>query len=397
MKSALPLNRTSGKSMPLFLFLFLALLSACGTSKKFKATDQADKPLFDAINELNKRPGSEKAQGDLRMLYKRSQERHEAAIEAYKLSADENRWDRILNEYGALEHIYNSMQAVPGTFSLVKPRSYLRESELTRNDAAEDFYQRAAALLANATDRNGFLQANSYFRRSGQYIPGYKDIDQRIRESYEKSIVNVVVNPIEDNTLFFLGNNWGMPDFRYRPQEFQDMLIRDLGGRSASRMPARFYSDRDIRRERIMPDWEINMRWRNINPVVTSPRQSNRQLSKNVQVGRDTSGKPVYQTVYATLYINETQYSIRGDVEYQISDLVNKTVLDNGIASDELTWFDRSATYTGDSRALGPDDWNLVNNRNNNELMNNSRGQVLTDLLRRIYPDLRRRIEQRMN
>jgi hypothetical protein len=388
MKSALPLT--------LALTLALTLLTSCGSSKKFKATDQADKALFAAINELQKRPGNEKAQSDLKLLYQQSVERHENAIEAYKYSVEDARWDRILAEYNALQHIYNSMQAVPGTFSIVRPKSYLRDIEETKSGAAEEFYQKAVTYYQQSTTRDGFLEANALFRRSGQYVPGYKDIDRYIRESYERSIVTVLINPIEDDNLFFGGGgNWGYPDFRYRPQEFQDALVRDLGGRSASRVPARFYNEREIRRERIQPDWEVNLRWRSINPLVSTPQQYTRQVSRNVEVGRDTLNKPIYRTVYATLYINQVNYRLRGDIEYRIEDLVNRQTIDNGMVGDELNIQESSATYTGDSRALSQDDWALVNNRNNNNQL--SRGQLLTDLLRRIYPDLRRRIEQRVH
>jgi hypothetical protein len=368
------------------------LLLACGSSKKFQASFTEDKPLFDAINALNKKPGNEKAQRDLKILYPKSVERHEEAIDIYRTGSDENKWDKILRELNALQHIYNSLQSVPGSFGIIKPKNYLRDIETAKQSAAEDFYSKAEGLLIE-NDRQSSLQAWDYFKRANNYVNGYKDVSKKIREAYEKAIVDVVVGPIEEDNGFFPSNNWNsFPDFRYRPQDYQEQLVRELGGRSANYTPARFYTDRELRREDIKPDWEINMRWRSLNPIRSIPRQYSRKVSKSIEIGKDTSGRPVYNTVYATLYITENSYSVQGDFEYKISDLDRRTTIDGGILRDEVNWIDQSATYTGDSRALSAEDWRLVNNRTG--FNQPTRGEVMNNLMRKIFPDLRRRIEQ---
>lgn len=373
-------------------FIGFVVLASCGSSKKFQAIYAEDKPLFAAINELNKRPGNEKARNDLRVLYSKSSERHLEAIEVYKSSDDDKKWDKILNELNALQHIYNSLQATPGSFSIVKPASYLRDIETVKKEAAEDFYVRAQNRLVE-NNREASLQAWQYFKRSISYVSGYKDADKMMKEAYEKSIVNVVITPIEEDNVFFSGSgNWNYPDFRYRPQEYQDALVRDLGGRSANYIPARFYNDRELRRERLEADWEIGIRWRNINPIRSIPRQYNRQVSRNVENGKDTSGKPVYITVFATLYVTENNYTVEGEVEYRITEIASRKNIDNGFVREEVSWIESSASYSGDSRALSQEDWMMVNNRNG--FNQPSRGDVLNSLMRKMYPDLKRRIQQ---
>ena len=375
----------------LLTVLAAMILISCGSGKKFQATTSEDKSLFAAINELNKRPQNAKAQNDLKILYNNAVVRHEEAIDAYRASNDEKRWDKILHELNALQHIYNSLQAVAGSFGLVKPKNYIRDIEAIRQDAAEEFYSRGNEYFAQSGRQNA-LQANAYFKKVDGYVSGYKDVQELMKQSYEKSIVYVVINPIEDNNIYFSGlGNWGTTDFRYRPQDYQESLVRDLGGQTANIVPARFYTDREVRRNDVDIDWEVDIRWRNIDPVRNTPGQYTRQASRSVEVGRDSAKKPIYQTVYATLYITQRNYSIRGDLEYRISDLNERTTIDQGLVQDEVSWVESSATYTGDSRALSQDDWQMVNNRNFNNL---TRGDVLNSLMRRLYPDLRRRIQQ---
>ena len=380
------------KKRILSFIMGLVVLASCSSSKKFQAGYAEDKPLFAAINELSRRPGNEKAQNDLRILYNKSVERHEEAIEAYKISTEEKKWDQVLQELNALQHIYNSLQATPGSSSIVKPKNYLKAIETTKAGAAEDFYVRAENKYAE-NNRPAYLEAWNYFKRSTSYITGYKDSEKRGKEAYEKSIVNVVINPIEEDNIFSSGRgSWNFPDLSYRPQEYQDALVRDLGGRSASYFPARFYNDRDIQRERIRPDWEIGIQWRNINPLQSIPRQFNRQASRSVENGKDTSGKVIYKTVYATLYITENNYNVQGNLEYRVMETSSRTSIDNGYIRDEVSWNENSATYTGDSRALSQEDWRMVNSRSG--FNQPTRGDVLNSLMRKMYPELKRRIQQ---
>ncbi len=373
----------------ILMLLIIGAFVSCRSTKKFQASYSEDKPLFAAINELNKKPGNQKAQDDLRILYPKAIERHEEAIAIYKNGGDESKWDKILSELNALQNIYNSLQATAGTFSIVTPKNYLKDIEETKQDAAADFYDRAQTTLVD-NNRESYLKAYNYFKRSSEYVFGYKDTEKMIRDTYEKGILYVVINPIEDDNIFYSG--WGFPDARYRPQDYQESLVRDLGGKSARNVAARFYTDREVRRENIVPDIEVAIRWRNMSPLRSIPSQYSRQVSKSVQDGKDTSGHAIYKTVYATLNITQQTQTVRADLEYRITNINGRRTIDNSIISDEVSWSESYATYTGDSRALSQDDWLLVNNRNYGN--NLSKGDLLNNLMRKMYPELRRRLQR---
>jgi outer membrane murein-binding lipoprotein Lpp len=123
------------------------IFASCSSSQKFHASITEDKPLFAAINELNKRQGNVKAQKDLQEFYRTSVDRHEDAIAAYKNSSDEGRWDKIIKELNALQNMYSAISATPGTSSLVNPKNYFSDLQKTKEEAAADFYNTGASLL----------------------------------------------------------------------------------------------------------------------------------------------------------------------------------------------------------------------------------------------------------
>ena len=379
-----------------FIGLFLAVLifASCGSSQKFHASVSEDKPLFAAINELNKRPSNAKAQKDLQDLYASSVDRHENAIGTYRNSTNENRWDKIIQALTALQNMYTSISSTPGTVTLVKPKNYLQDIQDAKEEAAADFYAQGNSLFQKEGRENS-LQAYHSFKKADKYIKGFEDVENLLKESYERSVINVVINPIEDNNIFFSGGNqWGN-DFNYRAEDYQQSLVRDLGGKNGNKNAVRFFTDRDAYRERIEADWIVDLNWRDIDPIRSTPYHYNRQTSRNVQVGSDTSGKPVYKTVYATVYITQRSFTVRGDLDYRIVDVQTKDNVDYGVIRDDVSWTESQATYSGDSRALSQEDWYMINNRN--DFNNPSRGDILNSLMRKMYPDLRRRIDHAMN
>lgn len=379
-----------------FLGVLLAgiILVSCNSSQKFHASVSEDKPLFAAINELNKRPTNAKAQKDLQDFFKIAVDRHENTIATYKTSNDERRWDKIINELNALQGMYSAITSTPAASALVQPKNYFQHLQDAREEAAADFYEKGISLLEK-DGRENSLEAYRAFVKADKYVKGYREVESLISESYERSVINVVINPIQENNLFFSGGSSWNNDFNYRPEDYQQSLVRDLGGKNGNSNAVRFFTDRDAYRERVDADWIVDVRWRDVDPIRSTPYQYNRQASRNVQVGSDTAGKPVYKTVYATVYITQRSYTVRGELEYGITDVQSKNNIDFGLLRDDVSWTESYATYSGDSRALSQEDWYMINNRNN--FNNPTRGDVLNSLMRKMYPDLRSRIQQVVN
>ena len=378
----------------LAVVLVVVTLAYCGSSKKSQASVTEDKPLFAAINALNKNPNNSKALADLPVLYKQSVERHRNAIDVYRNSADPARWDKMLTELNALQNIYTSLSSNTGTIGVVKPVNYLQDIEDVKSLAAEDYYNQGVGFLEKDGRANS-IQAYQLFQRSNQYINGYKDVSQKMNEAYQKSLLEVVINPIREDNLFYSSYYNSMNDFRYRPEEYQQSLARDLGGRNVNSSMARFYTDADAHRQNLNPDIVIDIVWRNMDPLRSVPSNFSRQRSQQVQTGTDTAGRPTYTTVYATVHVQQQQYSVRANLDYNIHDTRTNNNVDYGTIPDDVSWTESYATYSGDSRALTSEDWQLINNSRG---LNNgpTRGDVMNTLMKKAYPDLRNRIQRAM-
>ncbi|GAB2840297.1 hypothetical protein [Ferruginibacter profundus] len=363
------------------------LLTSCKTTKDYLSRGDEDKTLFDIVKTLNKRSSDDSATRALPIVYERVQQVHLKRINAYKTYKDIGRWDKVIAEYSTLQQMYEAISSSGAASRLVNAANYQNDIYDARQSAAEDYYQLAAGFL-QSDRRDDAKKAYNYFKRSDNYVNGYRDAKSKMDEAFQNAIINVVVNPVQDNSFFF-NTGWGNTGYNYSNEYFQQTLIRELGSTYASRYPAKFYTDWEARRDNIKPDWVVDLTLRNMNiPRPTSYTYS-RNVSKQIENGRDTSGKTKYQTVSATINITKQSFTARGQMDVNITDVNRRKSISYNSYSDDYRWEEEHATYTGDSRALDTNDWAIINNRNYNEPR---KEDVLNELYRKIYPQVKNRI-----
>lgn len=371
----------------LYMIISLVLLSGCGSQKDYLSRSDNDNTLFDALKSIKKRPGDSVALKALPVLYSQAQERNLRKINSYNSSSNPERWDKIINAYGSLQEMHDAIIENDAASRMVKPVNYRQTLYDIKKKAAADYYTVATVHL-NTHTRDEAKKAYNLFKKADKLVPGYEDAKLKMEEAFETAMVDVVINPITDNSYFF-NTGWGNYGYNYSNEYFQQTLVRELKGINSNRYPARFYTDWEARRDNVKPDWEINLTLRNMN--IPRPQNYNytRNASQRVEVGRDSSGKIIYQTVYARVYITRQSFTANADMDIQITDLATRRNIVNQTVRENYQWQDERATYQGDSRALNANDWALINN---NRFNDPRKEDVLNELYRNLYPQVKNKI-----
>ena len=370
----------------------IALLASCASNKNYLERSNADKALQDAVKKLNKNNSDENAIQAIPLLYAGITETHVGKIKVYNNSNDLDRWDDIIKEYGYLQDAYDAIMSSDAAFKLVTPKSYSTNILESKQSAADEYYAYASSFF-NKPGRENAKKAYLNFKKAEKYIPDYKDAKANMDQAYQNAIVNVVINPIQDNSFFFNTGNWGNYGYDYGNEYFQQNLVRELG-HNASRYPAKFYTDWEARRDNVTADWVIDLTLRNIDIPYPVINNYTRTVNAQVQSGTDTSGKPTYNTVYATLNITHRSFIARANMDINIKDISNNKNISYRSFRDDYRWDQENASYTGDTRALSARDWQLVNNSNYTEPR---KEDVLNELYRRIYPQVKNEITYTVN
>ncbi|MEP6713010.1 MAG: hypothetical protein ABJA37_11360 [Ferruginibacter sp.] len=366
-----------------------AFFSSCGSSKHYLERADEDKALQDAVKKLNKNAADQSALQAVPVLYSNIQQSHLAKIKSYNTGKDLARWDKIINEYEALQNAYNAVINSTPAFKLVNPQNFSTNLLEVKQAGAEEYYQSAQNFLERQ-GRDNAKKAYSYFKKADKYIPGYKDAKPKMDQAYENAIVNVIINPVQDNSFFF-NSGWGNSGYNYSNEYFQQTLIRDLQNTTSNnRYAARFYTDWEARRDNVQPDWVVDLRLRDMDIPYPSNYNYSRNVSARLQEGSDTAGKPVYRTVYATVNITRMSFTARANMEVTINDVVTGKNISFRTFREDYRWQQEAGSYTGDSRALSSNDWSIINNSNRYD--SPRKEDVLGELYRKIYPQVKSNI-----
>jgi hypothetical protein len=370
-----------------FFWCVLLVIGAfsCRSSKDYLERSNPDKSLQDAVKKLCKDANNAKATEAIPILYANIKARRLDKIELYKTSKELSRWDNILQEYQGLQNAYDVIMSCPAAFKLVTPQSFNANIVETNQLAAQEYYNYGNSFLSASGKENARV-AYKYFLRCDRYSPGFKDVREKIQLAFKNATVVVVINPVDDGS-FFYNNGWGNYGANYNNEYFQLKLLRDLS--INNRYPAIFYTDWEIKRERVSPDWAVDLRLRNIETPRPKEDFATRNVHTDIKVGKDSTGKPIYKTVYATLQVTKSHFIAWGEMEVNMRDLFNRKSFGYRMFKESFRWEQETATYSGDSRALSNKDWELVNNK----ISVPRKEEVLNELYKKIYPQVLNHIQ----
>ncbi len=384
-----PINTEEIFMKPVFytLLSFTLFFASCSTSKDYLSRIDEDKTLFEAVKALNKRATDSDAVKALPVLYKHAQERHLKKIISLDNSTELTRWDKIIDEYTVLQKMYDAISQSEAANRLVNMANYQSTIYDLKQNAAEEYYQYGSALLAHG-GKTEAKEAYAHFKRSDKWVPGYKDASARMNEAYQAAIVNVIINPVIDNSFFF-NSSWGNYGYNYSNEYFQQTLVRELGGLNSNRYPARFYTDWEARRDNVQPDLVVNLTLQNMDIPRPITNNYSRRNTAQVVVGRDSSGNNIYGSVYAVVNVASQSFTATIEMGVEVTDVNTHRQLINNTYREYYSWQEEHATYSGDDRALSTEDWNLVHN---SRYIEPRKEEVLNELYRKVYPQVKNRI-----
>ena len=93
----------------LLLATTLLVLAGCKTSKDYLSRVDEDKTLFDVVKRLNKKSTDEDALKALPEVYTTVQQKHLRKIASLNNSKELNHWDKLVEEYSALQSMYEAV------------------------------------------------------------------------------------------------------------------------------------------------------------------------------------------------------------------------------------------------------------------------------------------------
>lgn len=350
--------------MKLKLYTIISLITvlsffACKTASKLYEKGDYDEAVQVAAKKLQKNPDDPKLLNIIREAYRYAVNDHEDRIRSSSESSSELKWERMYNEYAALQRMYDAIRKVPSVKRIIEPADYSSYMVTYGEKAGEVRYDRGLDLMQRG-DKQSFRQAYAEFQAALGFDPGNGNATQKMNEAFEYAVTNVVVLPAE--------RDWG---FRYSSfngfgnTDIDDELFRNLRYNSGSHF-VRFYRDGEARSAGIRVDQVLDMRLSTLNIGRYFDTRSTRKVSKEVVIKeivyRPDSVVKVYGTVTADITTTKRCINSDGLLRVTVRNADGDWLWSDNFRGDHR-WETEFSTFTGDERALSDADKQLVNRR----------------------------------
>lgn len=374
-----------------YLGIFLlSLLMACKSGEKAYNRGQYDEAVRLFVKKLQKRPNDSKSLELLPKAYQVALEARESNVNTQMLSNSTLKWERIRNEYSAMQNLYYIIQSSPAALSVVKPKDYASAITGAQENAAEARYDRGVAYLKKG-DKASARKAFAEFQATLSLVSNYRDAKELMDQAFNAGTIYVAISQLQ------MRNPW----FQFTADNFRDALLRDLQNRKLDRF-VQFIDEREARTQNFRPDHFLELTFYDFVVGQTYVDRFQKEVTKEIVIGqikeRDSTGKvvskDVWGTVKATIFTTKKTITSGGMMDYRITETDNNRLLRTNRIPGEYVWVNQFGTFKGDERALSDEDRKLIGG---SDVPPPNPQQLFTEMTRPIYNQLARELQQYYN
>ncbi len=201
-------------SLTTTIFVSICLTGCTSKAGKYMEIAQANYRMTDyegalrnAVSALRINPNYVKAQDFVATYFKAAVKSRQNKLQRLQRSSDKFRYDQIVAEYRGLVEINTLVSNLPPlihkktkeriTFGIT---DYSRQLSDASQKAAEVHYQEGINLAESGSDVETQKSAAKEFRKASEFVPGYKDADDRYEQARSAGVKRIAIFTFEDKT-----------------------------------------------------------------------------------------------------------------------------------------------------------------------------------------------------
>ncbi len=366
------------------IILFTGLIVSCSTGKKALERGNYYEAVIQAVERLRKNPDHKKSRETLKMAYPLAISYYKSELGNVAASNSRFKWGETVRIYETINRMGDEIRRSPGALKVIRnPERYSSKLTEAKKYAAEESYAEGMRLL-NEFDRNASKEAYFRFRDADNYVPGYKDVAQKIPQAKEYATLKVVIEQIPVRGRFALS-----ADF------FQDQVEGFLRNGIRNEF-VRFFTPQEADQYRLDDvDQIISLYFDDfVVGQIAYSKETKEYTKDSVVVGEvvvEGVKQDVYGTVSAELTVNRAEVVSQGVLAMRILDAGSNAVVISDKFPGSFTWFVEWGNYNGDERALSKDQIRLCGLQFRPPP---SKQDMFIELTRPIYSQLTNRLQR---
>jgi hypothetical protein len=348
-------NKTMKQVNFLFFIVIIVVFSNCSSGKKTLEKGNYYQSSIQAVERLRKNPNHKKSREVLANSYPMAVKYYTDRVYNFKHSNDPFKSGKMIEQYVMLNALYEQVMRSPGALSVIpNPNKYYDEIRQITEMAAEERYLAANKALAQGT-RESAKEAYYHYIKAEEYVPNYKDANEKIQEALDIATLKVVVDLIPVPTV----------NFQLSVEFFQDQVDEFLY--HYNRNPfVKFYSTKDTWLEN--PDQIMVIMFDQFSVGNTNNLQKT-HIAENdsVEVGtvtmEDGTKKAVIGSVKAEYTEHTREIISNGLLSMKVLEAGTQRIILHEKFPGEFVWISKWASFNGDERALTSKQIKLTKNK----------------------------------
>ena len=369
----------------LFITILIStIIASCTSPKKLLEKGNYYEAVLLSVEKLKKNPNNKKAQETLQEAYHLAVDDLLNKLEKDKLIQPQFANSAAAYTYIDLNRLYEKVQQSPIAKQIIlNPKKFYSQLAKVKPLAAEEQYKAGIEQLS-IRKRENAKQAYSYFQDANAFVNNYKDVSDKIEESYNLSLLIVLANlkPVQSR-MYDLS-----ADVFYNE-------VKNILNQIEQKEFVRFYTPRQAKEMNLTnPDQILSLNFEDFVVGETHTRERIEKMeADSVKVGQvildDGTKKDVLGTVEAKVSISRMEVISRGLINLNISQTDYNQELINQDFAGEYIWFNEWGNYNGDKRALTKSQIDICNRRRINPIPPQ---QMFIEFTKPIHNQLRRRL-----
>lgn len=327
---------------------FGAVFQACKSAKKSLKKGNYDDSVLRAVEKLRSTPNHLSSLDILKAAYPNALDLHLGEIARNKNATHLFRFETAVHEYETLNKLYDAINRCAPCAKAVTAQNFETEEKDARQRAFSIRYTEGEKAFSNGTRPNARI-AYEHFEKANELLPGYKDIQMKLDDSFDIATFKVVVEQVlVTSRAYQLSNAY-----------FQDRINEFLQTNRRMNKFVRFYTPGEATETKVKPDHVITLQFDDFVVGQTLIEKNTETVTSkdSVKVSEKTVGKvkvPIYGKVTAKLTKNRKTVHSSGLLDMRIEDFQAKRIVNQEKFTGEYNWMCEWANYNGDERALTP-------------------------------------------
>lgn len=331
------------KNFSAHLLLLLLIVTSCTTGKKALEKGDYFSAVSKSVQRLKSDPDNKKAANVLKESYRITLDWTQEEMDMILSSNNAFKWEEAIQLMNQVNNLSQQIRQTPAARKIIaNPKTYTSELTMAVEKAAEERYN-AGIIEMEFNTRESARNAFNHFQKADRYIPGFKDVYEKLDEAKQLATTNVILEAIPVNTL----------NYKLTSEFFYNQVFNYLNNRFPRESLVNFYSPDEAETAGLNnPDFIVAMQFFDFSVGNTAHREVEEEVENKVKIESKDTTRVQYKNYKAKIKIFTDEVNSGGVLDMKIIEFNENKLIKNDRIPGSFKWINDYAIYVGDIEAL---------------------------------------------